>query len=194
MMKRNWLALLLAAGLLLLAGCGETEKVIEGGGSSSGAVSSGTQTQGDTQSETPEEDDTQETAKGYVFVVQGTALPIDADISTVTDALGEPLSYYEAASCAFDGLDKIYTYAGFTVQTYPDSDSIYMIVLKDDSVSTQEGISIGDTLEQVVAAYGSDYTEETGMIVYRKDGMKLSFIIQEDEVVSIEYSSMVYDE
>ena len=42
-------------------------------------------------------------------------------------------------------------------------------------------------------AYGEG-TEELGMTVYRKDDMKLCFILQEDSIVSIEYRSTVLDE
>lgn len=182
---KKWMVIALLVCALLLAGCGNSEKVIEGTPDVSGAA--------DTETDDGQENAEQETGGGYVLVVQETVVQIDADISTVTETLGEPLSYYEAASCAFDGLDKIYTYSGFTVQTYPDSDGIYMIVLKDDSVSTQEGVSIGDSIEQVEAAYGTEYTESTGEIIYYKDGMKLSFILQEEQVISITYSSTAYD-
>lgn len=189
---KKWIVLLVMASMLLLAGCGDSEKVIEGSGTNSSSTS--VETGGEAKPDASQENGGQNSGKGYTFTVQGATVQIDADMSVVTEALGEPLSYYEAPSCAFDGMDTIYTYAGFTVQTYPDNDNIYMIVLKDDSVATEEGVSIGDSREQVEQAYGSEYTEETGKIVYKKDSMKLSFILQEDEVVSIEYCSTAYDE
>lgn len=191
-MKKWMVLLVMASMLLLLAGCGDSEKVIEG--SATNPSSASAETGGEAKPDASQENGGQNSGKGYTFTVQDTTVQIDADMSVVTEALGEPLSYYEAPSCAFDGMDKIYTYAGFTVQTYPDNNNIYMIVLKDDSVATEEGVSIGDSREQVEQAYGSEYTEETGKIVYKKDGMKLGFIFQEDEVVSIEYSSTAYDE
>ncbi len=62
------------------------------------------------------------------------------------------------------------------------------VILKDDSVSTAEGICIGDSLEKLLEAYGEG-VQENGMLVYSRDGMKLCFILQEDSVVSIEYRS-----
>ena len=62
------------------------------------------------------------------------------------------------------------------------------MILKDDSVTTAEGICIGDSLEKVLEAYGEG-DQENGMVVYEKDGMKLCFILQDDGIVSIEYRS-----
>ena len=94
-----------------------------------------------------------------------------------------------------EGIDKTYTYSGFELDTYPQGevDHISAVVFKDDSVATAEGICIGDTREKLEEAYGAG-TEEGGMLVYAKDGMKLCFILQGDEVVSIEYRSTVLEE
>lgn len=124
-------------------------------------------------------------------------MEIDADAAPILDQLGEPVSYFEAASCAFDGLDKMYTYHGFELDTYPDGDKDYVsgVILKDDSVLTAEGIGIGDTREELEQAYPGEGAgrEENGMLVYEKDGMKLCFILQEDEIISIEYRSTVLE-
>ena len=106
------------------------------------------------------------------------------------EALGEPVSYFEAASCAFEGLDKIYTYNSFEIDTYPsqDRDLVSAVILKDDSIATAEGVCIGDSLEKLQEVYG-EATLENGMLIYAKDGMKLCFIMQDDSVISIEYRS-----
>lgn len=132
------------------------------------------------------------TSGGYVFTSGGTQIVIDADAASIIEALGEPASYYEAASCAFDGLDKFYTYGSFEVDTYPDGDKdkISAVILKDDMVSTPEGIAIGASREDVVAKYGEG-TEQSGALVYAKGGMELRFILQEGAVASIEYRTTV---
>ena len=121
-------------------------------------------------------------------------MQVDADFAPVLEKLGEPLSYFEAASCAFEGLDKTYTYSGFQIITYPDGekDCVSTIVLKDDSVSTAEGVSIGESKERLQEVYGSG-SEEGNMIVYAKGDMKLCFIMQNDEIASIEYRSKVLE-
>lgn len=191
------IAMLLVAGLavMTMTGCGSQEKVI--GGEVSNAPSNEVQAAANTAQDAAEGEaatDNAEKAKGYVFAVQGVTVAVDSDAAETVAALGEPLSYFEAESCAFKGLDKMYTYSGFEIETYPtdNKDFVSNIRLKDDSVSTVEGLCIGDSLEKVQQTYGGG-AEENGMVVYEKDGMKLCFIIKADEVASIEYRSTVLD-
>lgn len=184
-------ALLMAASMLFMAGCGDDEKVIDGSGQNSqpGTAQSGAVQDG-------QQEDKTTGSKGYVFVYKGTTIEVDADVAPIVEALGEPASYFEAASCAFEGLDKIYTYSGFELNTYPsgEKDQVSAVVFKDDSVSTAEGVCIGDTLEKVQQVYGEDGTEENGMLVYAKDGMKLCIIMKDGSVASIEYRSTVLEQ
>lgn len=133
--------------------------------------------------------------KGYVFEYNGVTVGIDMEAAPIIEALGEAESYFEAASCAFDGLDKTYTYASFEIDTYEidGKDYVSCIYFRDDMIETKEGISLFMTKEDMVAAYGENYTEEFGMLVYEKDGMKLKFILTEDEITSIEYTTTVLD-
>ncbi len=138
----------------------------------------------------------EEAVKGYVFVYQNVTISIDAKAEAVIAALGEPVSYFEAASCAFEGLDKMYTYNSVEIDTYPDEkgvDRISNIILKDDMVETPEGVSLFETKADMVAAYGENYKDENGLLVYEKDGMKLGFILDGDEIISIEYMSTVLE-
>lgn len=117
------------------------------------------------------------------------AVKIDADMADVLEALGQPLKYFEAASCAFDGLDKTYTYAGYVILTRPDGkkDYINSIQLTDDSVQTPEGAYIGMTTEAVKGIYG-DPTEETATLLSYTDGnTTLNFVLKDAKVISIEY-------
>lgn len=184
------LAMTMAAALFLLAGCGDSERVISGEVVN---VTTGSQIQeeaGEPESLPSSQQEQTTAVKGYVFVTGGVTVKMDGDMAPVLAALGEPASYFEAASCAFEGLDKIYTYNGFEIDTYPaqDTDLVSAVILKDDSVTTAEGICIGDSLEKLLAAYGEG-NRENGMLVYEKDGMKLCFILQDDSVISIEYRS-----
>lgn len=197
------MAIIMTASLIILSGCGSNgdEKVIEGdvqtiesGTAQPDETDSGTSgVKEDTQNETGQ---TAGSVKGYVFIHNDVTIEMDADVAHLIEKLGEPASYFEAASCAFEGLDKMYTYNGFEIDTYPvgDKDYVSSLILKDDSVSTAEGICIGDTLEKLQEAYGSEGEEDGGMIVYVKDGMKLCFIMQGQEIISIEYRSTVLDE
>ena len=136
---------------------------------------------------------------GYVFEAQGVSGTVsfttDLKMADVLEKLGDPVSYYEAASCAFQGLDKIYTYQHFEVNTYPsgEDDIISSIVLKDDLIETPEGLSIGQTRTDMENTYGTDYETKGNMCVYTKDGMHLSVLLDGDAVISIEYDSAVLD-
>ena len=44
--------------------------------------------------------------KGYVFEYNGVKIGMDMEAAPIIAALGEPSSYFEAPSCAFEGLDK----------------------------------------------------------------------------------------
>ena len=177
-MKKQAVVLMTAGFLFVsfLTGCGNDEKVIEGNGSS---VIEGSQESGEEEQESQPLEVS--SGKGYIFEYKGTKVEIDGEAAPVVEALGE------APSCAFEGIDKTYTYSGFELDTYPQGevDHISAVVFKDDSVATAEGICIGDTREKLEEAYGAG-TEE--------GGMKLCFILQGDEVVSIEYRSTVLEE
>ena len=58
-----------------------------------------------------------EETKTYTFTNGTTKIAINADAAPILAALGQWRDYAESASCAFEGLDKVYTYAGFEIQT-----------------------------------------------------------------------------
>ena len=67
-----------------------------------------------------------------------------------------------------------------------------MILLGDDTVSTAEGIFIGNTVEQVKAAYGNpDESSTEDSIVYIKGSSQLTFQISDGKVVTIAYQAKV---
>lgn len=195
-MKKLATVMMTAALLFGVAGCGNNEKVIDENPQSGGAdatQSTGEQSGGeDAVQSTGGQSGQSSNNVGYTFSFNGTTVEVDADVVPILDALGSDYSYYEAASCAFEGLDKMYTYSSFQIDTYPsgDKDCVSAIILKDDSVSTAEGVSIGDSKEKLEQTYGSG-SEECNIIKYENGGMQLLFIIQDDVIMSIEYRSMV---
>lgn len=172
-MKKT-LCILLAAVMLscfVFAGCAQTPATSSGTAASSG---------------------TTETAP-YVFNYNGIAIPINAEAAPIIAQLGEPLSYFESESCAFEGIDKTYTYQSFVLDTYPlnGADYVSAVRLTNDTVNTAEGIYIGSTLESVNSAYnGNASVGETGCSFVAGD-MTLSFILDgaTGNVTSIKYST-----
>jgi outer membrane murein-binding lipoprotein Lpp len=175
---------------MLLAGCGSTEKVIT---KTTAETTAGTENTTGTEDVTADAQDN--TEKGYVFTVNNMEIAIQAEAETYISQLGEPVSYYEAASCAFGDLDKMYTYSGFELDTYSENGQDYVsaVILKDDSVSTTEGLTIGDSVEKVKELYTDVADESDSALVYHKGNMKLCIFIEDDAVVSIEYLNTVLD-
>lgn len=174
--------------MVVLAGCGgNDEKVIDG---------TKTPTQGAAQND-QKEDKQPETTKsnGYVFTFDGVEVKIDTDAAPYVATFGEPSSYYETPSCAFDNLDKFYTYHGFEIDTYysDGKDLVLGVVLLDDTVSTTEGLSIGDAQDKVATVYGEPTEKTDNSATYKKDNMKLVFIFKDGAVAAIEYKSLVLD-
>lgn len=125
----------------------------------------------------------------YSFIYNNVQITPGNDIAPILNSLGESTKYYEAASCAFNGLDKMYTYGSLQVNTYPDGgcDRVLSIVLLDDSIMTPEGITIGTEKDKVIAVYGTDFEVGETALIYKKGGTELRFILRDGYVTSIQY-------
>ncbi len=125
---------------------------------------------------------------GYGFADNGIIVRVGDPVSAV-DALGEPVSTFEEASCAFEGKDVTNFYANYQILlAYPnEGDSyVYSIAITSDAVATPEGLEIGMTAEDVVSIYG-ETTAEGGLYVYAKGNMTLRILTVDDVVTAIEY-------
>lgn len=133
--------------------------------------------------------------KGYVFEYNGVKVGMDMEAAPIIAALGEANTYFEAPSCAFEGLDKTYGYGSFELDTYEleGKDYIAGVFFCDDLIETPEGVCLFETKADMTKAYGENYVEEMGMLVYEKEGMKLKFILEGNEITSIEYASGALD-
>lgn len=129
----------------------------------------------------------------YVFEYNGIVIEMNAHADEVIAALGGNPTYFEAPSCAYEGMDKVYTYNSIVVRSYTrdGEDFIAAVELKDDTVATAEGIRIGSTEEEVRAAYGEDGTEGTTGIEYTRGDSFISFIFEDGKVVAITYTAIV---
>ena len=117
----------------------------------------------------------------------GTDIRIGAAADSVLASLGDALNMAEAPSCIHEGMDRIYTYNGFSLTTSPDgkgTDRVYEIALTSDAVVLANGISIGSSLAEVEAAFGSDYTEQFGVLKYRLGEVSVSIVLDEDSYVT----------
>lgn len=135
-------------------------------------------------------------AGGYIFDAKGVGVEIDAKMEDISDALGEPKSYFEAESCAFGELDKVYTYSGFRIDTYQIGgvDYISDVIFTDDTISTAEGLAIGDSADKAKELYGTPSAEDDSRLVFEKDNMKLVCLLDGSTVKTIEYMTKILDE
>lgn len=119
---------------------------------------------------------------------------LEADINDVIENLGDDYTRESTPSCLYPSLeDASYDYGDIVINTFPTADGEGEIVsgieLKSTAVATDgKDIKIGDSLEDVLAAYGEDYSL-LGTSSYRyvsADGKYfLSFFIVDDTVESI---------
>lgn len=130
-----------------------------------------------------------EQSDAYAFVYNNTTVIPHAKMSELLNGLGDPTTYEESNSCYYQGLDKDYTYPGFKLRTYPVDgvDYVLNVCFTDDSVTTPEGIMLGSTRDEVIAAYGSSFLEENGNTIYTKGKTELRFRFSENGVTAIEY-------
>ncbi len=96
----------------------------------------------------------------------------------------------EVGSCGLPGVNKKYYYKGFELETnLPDDGKEYVVNIDifDDSVITPEGIAIGASRDDVVAAYGEASKETSSALTYEAKGMVLQFLLNDGKVVRIKY-------
>lgn len=185
-MKRILISMLLPALLFTLAACGGSES--KPSPQLPDAAASAEKSDAPTAAAAP----APAAGSRYVLTYQGCPLPMNAEFAPLLDFLGEPDRYFEAASCAFDGLDKTYTYAGVEIVTYPDGERDYIssVRILDGSVSTPEGITIGSTQEDAAAAYGEDFQELGTQYVYEDGDARLSILFENGAAISVEYTAL----
>jgi hypothetical protein len=138
-----------------------------------------------------------------IFDAGEISISLDSDIAPVLEVLGENYSFSEVPSCVYDGTDKIYSYSDLEIYTYPlnDKDLVDEIVLLSPRYATNKGIKVGDTVGDIVEAYGEDYVREGDIISYPiKAGDPKSpmiyFVIDGEYIISINYysaSNMIAD-
>ena len=122
------------------------------------------------------------------FTYKGVSMVMGEEAAPVLEKLGEPKSYTEEPSCAFEGLDKTYYYGSFYLSTCPmeGRDCIYRIWFADDTVATEEGLRIGSTRAQAESLYGVGCFGGTNAFSQVLGNAKLTVLLENDLVSSIQ--------
>lgn len=194
-MKKRVAAVMMAAVMCLgLAACGGSGSDVNTIEKDKTAAESGQEAAAETQ--TAEAAPAQAAAgSGYVYTLTYKDASIDVtpdqNMAEVLAALGDADSYFEAASCAFEGLDKTYMYGHVEVDTYPqgEEDFISSIYFLDDLAVTNEGIKVGSGKDEMEAAYGTDYKTVGTECIYTRGNSELRIIVEGDKVSSIQIVS-----
>ena len=123
----------------------------------------------------------------YSFLVGNTEIFLGDKFDE--EKLGYLYTYSETPSCAFDGLDKTYTYQDYEITTYPNNeeDLISSIYFLTDAIQTKEGVKLGDNKTKMLDTYGDNYQEKDNIYTYVKNKTSLEFMLQDDVIISIEY-------
>jgi hypothetical protein len=125
------------------------------------------------------------------FIKEDAALTVESKtispgMKYTTPEIPDWLTFTELTSCAYKGNDKVYEYGGFTLYTYSDGIDDYILSIElDSSLSTSKGIKIGSTKEDVLKAYGDDYTTKILNVIYTDGQVNLTFLIVENKVSAI---------
>lgn len=130
------------------------------------------------------------TAADTTFIYNGIEIALDSKIDDAVAALGDAEDVKSETSCHGEGEDKTYTYADFLLKSYPKDgvDRVLDIIITKAGVPTAKGIEVGSTLEEVTAAYGTEYNTIGPRYVYNAgEGKTLRFNIKDNTVNQIEY-------
>ena len=127
--------------------------------------------------------------ENFSFTYNSTKITLGGEAAPIINALGEPKSYTEEPSCAFDGMDKTYYYGSFYLSTYPmdGKDYVYSIWFADDTVATEDGIRIGSTQAQAEAIFGANCFHGTNVYTQNRGKSRRTVILEDGIVSSIQY-------
>ena len=127
--------------------------------------------------------------ENFSFTYNGIKITLGAEAAPIINALGEPKSYTEEPSCAFEGMDKTYYYGSVYLSTYPlnGKDFVYSFWFADDGVATEDGIRIGSTQAQMETIFGANCFNGTNSYMLSKGKSKVVYLLEDGLIKSIQY-------
>jgi hypothetical protein len=133
------------------------------------------------------------TAEGFPFEYRDLTIHVGVPAEPILEYLGEPLNYFEAPSCAFEGIDRTYFYSGIELHTFPMGDNEYVLAVRftDDSVETLEGVYLGMTAEEALELLGGGYEENGGLYTYTRGRGSLGVMTEHGIIVDLSYNFVV---
>lgn len=132
----------------------------------------------------------EENKKEDIFMLKTGEKEIKLGEEFSKEKFGEEKDYSEIASCAFEGLDKTYTYDNYEITTFPDGEKerIYSIYFLNEEMETTEGVKLSDGIDKMKNTYGEEYENQGNQYTYKKGKTNLEFIVENDTITSIQYT------
>lgn len=131
--------------------------------------------------------------EGFSVTFGGIQISPGAEAAPVIDALGEPKSYTESPSCAFEGVERTYYYGSFYLSTCPveGRDYVYSIWFADDGVATEDGIRIGNTQSEVEEFCGVGCFHGGNACTRTLGNSRLTILLSDGLVCSVQYEWII---
>jgi len=118
---------------------------------------------------------------------------------TIKDVDIKPHMFFNTIKSLFGGFNDyrydeedniIFEYDGFEIETYFDNEveKVKTIRITDDETTTNEGVKIGDSKSKMIKVYGKDYQNDNNKFIYKVNDTSLSFILENDIIIGIEYN------
>lgn len=167
----------------LMAGCG-----IKGG--STGETAAVQRLEGGQTQISIEASETEAMPEGkYRFSHNGFEIAPGSKVDSALLAFGDDYDRMEVASCAYQGVDIVYTYPGFTLYAYTDAGVEYINVIEvTNSLIDCGGISVGDSLKKARDLYGEPTVGDDFGVLYHDGKTELQISTNgEDTIVAIVY-------
>ena len=179
-MKRSFVvivsALIAAASVCSLAGCGSKEASQAQSAAASAASSAVAAA---------------DAGNGAFSDTEGVNVELNTEIEPIVEALGEPKDVSSQTTChGTEGEDKTYTYDGFTIMTYPKDgkDLVLEVNISSADIASSKGVKVGDPVSAVTAAYGEPSKKVGVYYSYSTaDNKSLQFMVENDVVTEIDY-------
>ena len=114
--------------------------------------------------EKTKESNTENSKSNTAFSVKYRGEEIVPGTEFSANKIDEEANISEIPSCAFAGIDKIYTYKNFEiiVASVNGKDTIYSVYFDNDEMETTEGVKVTDTKDHMIEKYGTDYEQKLG--------------------------------
>lgn len=127
----------------------------------------------------------------FSFVVDG--VTVTPGKIMPTEKLPEPQAVSKVPSNAFEGTDDVYFFGDYEITAHIEGgeNEVYSVYFINSSVSTAEGLSLGDTREKMVELYGENYQANDKECIYKGEKTELCVIVQDNIVISIEMRRIV---